>query len=105
MSVPAGVPVSVCGACGWRGFPARLWCPRCGKASPETEIAGRGTVVEETRVHRAASRSFDGPVHLGTVALDGGGLAIARLEGVEPGDAATLATEGGAPVARPERPA
>ncbi len=105
MSVPEGVSVSACAACGWRGFPARLWCPRCGEASPGTEIAGRGTVLDETRVHRAARRSFEAPVHLGTVALEGGGLAIARLDRVGPGDAASLRMESGAPVASPERPA
>jgi hypothetical protein len=42
------------------------------------------------------------PVPIGTVAIDGGGAAVVRLEaGAGAGDRVRLSTDGGAPVARP----
>lgn len=97
-----GVLVSVCGACGWRGFPQRLWCPSCGSAQLGAEEVEAGLVEDATVLRRAAGRELDGVVPLGTVLLDGGGRAIARLEAAA-GDRVGVGVEAGAIVARPER--
>jgi uncharacterized OB-fold protein len=97
----SGVPVSVCRACGWRGFPERLWCPRCGADEPGVEDVEAGTVEERTTLRRAAGRTLDGPVELATVALDGGGRAVARLDGVGDEPRVALTAAAGAPIARP----
>lgn len=87
-----GVIVSACPACGWRGFPRRLWCPSCG-GDGLFDVAVDGGVVEEvTRVHRAAGRPRGAPVRLGTVLLDGGGRAVARLGSVGEGSRVRLDT-------------
>jgi uncharacterized OB-fold protein len=97
------VLVSVCGACGWRGFPQRLWCPTCGSAQLSAEEVEAGLVEDATVLQRAAGRELDGEVPLGTVLLDGGGRAIARLEEAAAGDRVGVGVDAGAIVARPER--
>ena len=49
-------------------------------------------------MRKAAGRELAGPVDVATVALAGGGRAIARLEASA--DAVALDDDGGAPVAR-----
>jgi uncharacterized OB-fold protein len=95
----SGVAVSVCAACGWRGFPERVWCPRCGADSPAVEEVRDGRVEERTTVHRAVGRELAAPVALATVLLEGGGRVVVRDE---TGGAAEVALDpnGGAPVAR-----
>lgn len=96
----SGIPVSVCRACGWRGFPERLWCPRCGADHVGSERVQRGVVEARTTVRRAAGRVLGAPVEVATVALAGGGRAIVRLEGAG-GTRVATTVEDGAPVARP----
>lgn len=97
--------VSVCGRCGWRGFPPRLWCPACGgDGLGETEVSS-GKLEETTVLRRAAGRAPRGPVRLGTVLLEGGGRAVARVVDAGPGDDVTVTVEDGAVVARPRPPA
>jgi uncharacterized OB-fold protein len=98
-----GVERSVCRACGWRGFPLRLWCPSCLADGLTTETVLAGAVEDATTLRRAPGRTLAAPVQLGTVLLEGGGRVIARLEGVAPGERARLWTDAGAPVARPWR--
>jgi uncharacterized OB-fold protein len=98
----SGVLVSVCAACGWRGFPRRLWCPSCGADRLGEAEARAGLVEDATVLRRAAGRELDGDVPLGTVLLDGGGRAIARLVEVGAGDRVGVGFEAGALVARPE---
>jgi uncharacterized OB-fold protein len=96
-----GVAVSLCPACAWRGFPKRLWCPRCGSFELGEEIAVEGVVEEATTVHRAVGRQRRWPAtHLGTVRVEGGVAVVARLELATAGDAVRLATEAGAVIAR-----
>jgi uncharacterized OB-fold protein len=97
----SGVLVSVCAACGWRGFPQRLWCPSCGADRVREEEVRAGLVEDATVLRRAAGRELDGEVPLGTVLLDGGGRAIARLVEAAAGDRVDVAFEDGALVARP----
>lgn len=97
-----GVPVTRCDACGWRGFPARLWCPACGTADLTATLVRDGDVEDSTTLHRAAGRTIGTPVHIGTVRLAGGGLVVARLDGVDVGDRARLSLADGAPVAQPD---
>ena len=94
------LPVSACRACGWRGFPERVWCPRCG-GDVEAEHADAGVVEQRTTLRRAAGRTLEAPVELATVELEGGGRAVVRLEGGAGGGRVALRAEGGAPVARP----
>ncbi len=96
----SGLPVSACRACGWRGFPERVWCPRCG-GDVETEHADAGVVEQRTTLRRAAGRTLEAPVELATVELEGGGHAVVRLEGGAQGGRVALRVEGAAPVARP----
>jgi uncharacterized OB-fold protein len=95
----SGIPVSVCRACGWRGFPERLWCPRCGGDRVETEPVAGGVVELRTTVRRAAGRLLGVPVDLATVALSGGGRAVVRIEDGD-GERVTTTVEHGAAVAR-----
>ncbi len=97
----SGVPVSLCNACGWRGFPARLWCSACGSADLRTVLVHGGRVEDSTILRRAAGREIGAPVRLGTVRLAGGGSVIARLDRVSAGDRVRLHLDGGAPVAEP----
>jgi uncharacterized OB-fold protein len=95
-----GPAVTVCERCGWRGFPRRLWCPVCGADELGDEEVSAGIVEEATFVRRAPGRgAMD--VRIGTVRLEGGGLAIARLEGADVFNEVDLAVEAGALVARP----
>jgi hypothetical protein len=93
--------VSVCPACGWRGFPERLWCPRCGGDDVVAELVDAGVVAERTTVLRAAGRPSAPPVPIATVRLAGGGTAVARLEAAGEAERVALSLEQGAPVARP----
>jgi hypothetical protein len=63
-----------------------------------TERVAAGTVEDRTTMRKAAGRELARPVDVATVALAGGGHAIARLEAS--GDAVALDDDGGAPVAR-----
>ena len=93
----SGLVVSVCGACGWRGFPERLWCPACGDET-DTETASAGAVEERTVVRTMPGRDLEAPVAVATILLEGGGRAVARLEG--DGDDVDVTVDDGAPVAR-----
>lgn len=102
MTVP--LVVSSCGRCGWRGFPPRLWCPTCGgDALGETEVDS-GKLEGTTVLRHAAGREPREPVTLGTVRLEGGGRAVARIVDAAPGDDVTVSVEDGAVVARPAEP-
>jgi hypothetical protein len=63
-----------------------------------TERVAAGTVEERTTMRKAAGRELARPVDVATVALAGGGHAIARLEAS--GHTVALDDDGGAPVAR-----
>ena len=95
----SGVPVSVCAACGWRGFPERFWCPRCGGDDVAAELVEAGVVAERTTLRRAAGRPSTPPVPIATVRLAGGGAAIARLDAADDDGRVALTLVGGAPVA------
>jgi len=99
----SGIPVSACEACGWQGFPRRIWCPACGADQLEEREAERGVVEDETTLRRAAGRRLEAASGLGTVLLDGGGRAVARLHDAAPGDRVAVSFERGAPSARRER--
>jgi uncharacterized OB-fold protein len=98
----SGVLVSVCAACSWQGFPRRLWCPSCGAEHLGEEEVRGGLVEDATVLRRAAGRELGGEVPLGTVLLDGGGRAIAKLVGAAAGDRVGVGLEAGAIVARRE---
>jgi uncharacterized OB-fold protein len=99
--VSAGLSVSRCGRCGWRGLPQRLWCPVCGADTVSRALVHGGTVAETTVLRRALG-GLAAPVRIGLVALAGGGTAVVRLEpDAGSGSRVILATEDGAPVARP----
>jgi uncharacterized OB-fold protein len=97
-----GVVLSVCPACHWRGFPERLWCPRCGSFQLEQESVDDGIVEEVTRVYRAAGRPRPSrAVVLGEVLVHGVAPVVARIEGaMASGDPARLETQAGAVLAR-----
>jgi uncharacterized OB-fold protein len=89
-----GVTISVCGVCGWRGFPLRLWCPRCGNPELAEAVVDRGVVEETTIVVRAVGRAGEAS-RLATVLLDGGGRVVAALDAAEPGSAVRLESADG----------
>jgi uncharacterized OB-fold protein len=96
-----GVVVSVCPACAWRGFPERLWCPRCGSFELDNEIASEGAVEDATTVHRAAGRPRPSPTtRLGTVRVERTVPVVARLDRAAPGDMVRLTTDAGVVIAR-----
>jgi uncharacterized OB-fold protein len=96
--VTAGVSVSACASCEWKGLPERLWCPRCGSDEVATLQVREGT-LEEITIARRASPS--GPVRVATVRIEGGGALIARLEAeLAEGTLVELADDDGATVAR-----
>jgi uncharacterized OB-fold protein len=92
---------SRCGSCGDMHFPPRDVCPKCRRASigrmEPRKLSGRGTIVEFTRVHKAAPgyelqvpyilaliRSEEGPVLTGQV-VDSDPVAVrvgAAVKGV-----------------------
>jgi uncharacterized OB-fold protein len=95
--VTAGVSVSACASCEWKGLPERLWCPRCGSDGVATFQVREGT-LEEITVARRASPS--GLVRVATVRIEGGGALIARLEAeLAQGALVELADDDGATVA------
>ena len=98
----SGITASKCTSCGHQTFPPRVWCPVCGSAElAEVNVAG-GEVAESTVLRRVVGGALDEPVRIGAVRLDGGGIAIARLEqGCDSGDTVQLLDDNGAPVARP----
>ena len=75
-----GLSVSACAACGWQGFPARVWCPRCGATELASATVDGGAVRQKTVVRHAVGRDMGDGVPLATVTLDGGGTAVVRLE-------------------------
>lgn len=96
-----GVVLSRCPACAWRGFPQRLWCPRCGSFQLTEEIAQTGVVEESTTVHHTAGRPPPAAATgIATVRVEGGVALVARLEHAHIGDPVRLATEDGAVIAR-----
>ena len=97
-----GPLVSVCATCGWRSFPRRLWCPSCGGERLVEEEVRAGLVEDETVLRHSAGRTPAGEVPLGTILLDGGGRAIARLTGSAAGDRVVLTFADGALVAQRE---
>jgi uncharacterized OB-fold protein len=100
--VSAGVEISSCRGCGWQGLPRRLWCPACGGVGVHAVRVHEGTVAEATVLERAVGE-LAAPVPIGTVALDGGGAVVVRLEGsAAEGARVVLSSEDGAPVARPK---
>jgi uncharacterized OB-fold protein len=103
MSTTPGLEAARCPACGWRGFPARLWCPVCGSDRVQAALVHGGRVEEVTTLRQAVGRSLAGEVRLGLVRLAGGGTAVCRLEGATAGERVRLSTDEGAPVARPLR--
>ena len=103
MSETPGLEASRCPACGWRGFPARLWCPVCGSDRVRSALVHGGVVEEVTTLRRAPGRRLPGEVRLGLVRLAGGGAAVCRLDGATAGERVRLATQDGAAVARPLR--
>ena len=97
-----GLAVSACPACGWQGFPARVWCPCCGATDLASATVGGVAVRQKTVVRHAVGRDLGDGVTLETVALDGGGVAVVRLE-AEPahvGARVALDAVDGAPVGR-----
>ena len=98
----SGVLVSVCPACGWRGFPRRLWCPSCGAERLSEEEVHAGVVEDATVLRRATGHELEGGVPLGTILLDGGGRAIARLIDAGADERVGVRFEDGALVARRE---
>ena len=103
MSETPGLAGSRCPSCGWRGFPARLWCPVCGSGGVRRALVHGGVVEEVTTLRHAAGRRLPGEVRLGLVRLAGGGTAVCRLDGATAGERVRLTTDDGAPVARPLR--
>jgi uncharacterized OB-fold protein len=98
--VTAGVRVSACVTCGWRGLPERYWCPHCGSDKVEEAIAHNGRVEEATTLERAVGHpSLSIPI--GSVRLPEGGAIVARLErGAVAGSDVELFEDDGAAVAR-----
>jgi uncharacterized OB-fold protein len=95
----AGVTVSSCPSCGWKGLPERLWCPRCGSDEVGTSVLREGVLEEVTTARRA--RGTGPAVAVGSVRIEGGGALIARLEGApSEGSRVELEDDGGAAVAR-----
>jgi len=94
----SGLLVSACNACGWRGFPARLWCPVCGNFELSSAKVKAGLIAEVAVVSTAVGRELSGDVRIANVVLEGGGTVIARLESGSAGQV-DLRSEEGAPVA------
>ena len=95
-----GVTICGCPECGWRGFPHRAWCPRCGCFETQGVVVDTGSVEESTTVHRATGRPRGRPVTLGSVVVEGGTRIIVRLESAGAGDEVCLDTEANAFVGR-----
>jgi uncharacterized OB-fold protein len=95
----AGVTVSACASCEWKGLPERLWCPRCGSGEVGVFQALEGTLEETTIARRAGGP--DAPVRVASVRIEGGGTLIVRLEApLADGARVELADDHGAAVAR-----
>jgi uncharacterized OB-fold protein len=90
-----GVVVSACGVCGWRGFPLRIWCPRCGNGALAEVAVERGVVEESTTLRRSVGSAADAAPVLGTIALEGGGRVIAVLDAAAPGSTVRVESDGG----------
>ena len=94
------VTVGECVQCGQRRFPLPIWCHRCGSFDVRDVPVSSGTVAEATIVRRAVGVAR-GSVRLGAVALDGGGVVVARLEpGVTTGMHVAVGIASGAVTAR-----
>jgi uncharacterized OB-fold protein len=101
----AGVPVSVCSACGHAVFPARFLCPRCGASEWQPTHVDEGVVEEATVVRKMPGGPPPAPVVVGSVRLRGGVGVVARLEpGVEEDSPVMLDYVDGVPVARSTTP-
>ena len=97
----SGITATRCRECG-RQFPPRVWCSGCGSSSLDDVTVRDGEVTEATVLRRMVGGELDEPVRIGSVRLEGGGMAIARLEqGSGTGDRVVLSDDDGAPVARP----
>ena len=96
-----GLTISVCGSCGWRGFPTRLWCPACGNFELSSAVVESGVLAEATVVTTALGRELSGGIGVASVALKQGGTVIARLESNTTG-LVGLRSENGVPVALAE---
>jgi uncharacterized OB-fold protein len=97
--VSAGVTVSSCASCSWKGLPERLWCPRCGSDEIGTSVLREGVLEEATTARRA--RGTGPAVAVASVRIEGGGALIVRLEGAPAeGSPVELEDDGGAAVAR-----
>jgi uncharacterized OB-fold protein len=95
----AGVTISACRSCGWKGLPERLWCPRCGGAEVGAAQVLEGTLEELTTARRGGGPSS--PVRVASVRIEGGGALIVRLEGTAAaGGLVDLEDDAGAAVAR-----
>jgi uncharacterized OB-fold protein len=86
--------VSSCEACGWQGFPQRVWCPRCGAFELTTAVIQSGTVTELSVLEHAIGRDVAGDVLVANVELQGGGSLIARLEEERAGSVGVFVDDG-----------
>jgi uncharacterized OB-fold protein len=74
----------VCERCGMVFFDRRNGCAQCGATEfSSRQLATTGTLRSFTVVHRSAP-GLPTPYVSAVVALDGGGLVKARLDGIEP---------------------
>jgi uncharacterized OB-fold protein len=98
-----GISVTLCGTCGWRGFPARVWCPRCGAFAVQAATVTRGRVSAVTQLVHSVGRTLENDVLVAEIKLEEGGRVIARL--TAPGLAEiVLIDDDGVPVASPQAP-
>jgi uncharacterized protein len=99
----SGFAVPACANCGHAVWPPRLACPVCGSGEWGEVDASAGTVLDVTDTAGASGERLRlGTVRLILAATVEGPPVIARCEGCEPGDRASLALEDGALRARPQ---
>jgi uncharacterized OB-fold protein len=70
-----------CRQCGTVLFPARYFCPHCGVADWEEQVAELGTIEDLTVVRHRVDAQRGEEVHLATVRTMAGPVVIARLDG------------------------
>lgn len=100
-----GVVIARCTRCAWQGLPIRFWCPSCRSFALDAERVTGGRAAETTTVRRSSaagnSPTSVGPVRLGAIYVDGGGVILARLHhDVVEGERVTLDDDSGVAVAR-----